>query len=481
MTSSDTTPGQGVKVAATDVKAVQLVPARQVLALGSTAAATVIVAGTVVAGPAGTIAAGAVLAGGAAMARRRFTTKSASRPVPKAGGAVPQQRTPNVNRTTSGSSMAGATGRAVKGSPVVDTPARRNAPSRPTTTAKTPPSTLGGQLGAKPPAKPHDLHRSVGANAPAKGAAKPSANAPTKAAERHGKGAPLADKARSKAAAKRESDVAKRLPKARADHQLKPAKAALRRSAARTAARAVWDHARPSLRRGDAEREYRQANPEPKHNANPTPAEKKAVTTWRKGLAAAKAADRQTALEIRQDKRDARRETRDAAIKAALAPLETAVAALEKWADLPDFLPGYPDGALGKAAAVVAAAININKENTVTFFDMSQAAEDVYAAATAAEIEGALGVGKSLMTLPEAIKVIADAFVVIAEKCSPENAPLDPSVADALTVAQGHLIQAASAAEEASNAFQQAHVAEIDRLENQRVNEAAWDVTRNDG
>lgn len=475
MTSSDATPGQGVKVTATDIKAAQLVPARQVLALGSTAAATVIVAGTVVAGPAGTIAAGAVLAGGAAMARR-FTTKSAGRPAPKAGGAVPQQRTPNANRTTSGSPMAGATGRAVKGSPVVDTPARRSAPSRPTATPKTAPSPLGGQLGAKPPAKPHDLHRSIGAKPPAKSAAKP----PAKAADRPGTGASLTDRARSKAAAKRESDVAKRLPKARADHQLKPAKAALRRSAARTAARAVWDHTRPFLRRGDAEREYRQANPEPKHNAYPTPAEKKAVTAWRKGLTAAKAADRQTALEIRQDKRGARRETRDTAIKAALAPLETAVAALEKWADLPDFLPGYPNGALGRAVAIVAAAININKENGVNFFDMSQAAEDVYAAANAAEIEGALGVGKSLMALPEAIKVIADAFTVIASKCSPESAPLDQAVSDALAVAQGHLLQAASAAEEASAVFQQAHAPEIDRLENQRVNEAAWDVTRNE-
>lgn len=476
MTSNDTTPGQGVKVTTTDIKAAQLVPARQVLALGSTAAATVIVAGTIVAGPAGTAIAGAALAGGAAMARRRFTTKSAGRPAVKTVGAVPQQRTPNANRTTSGSRMVGTTGRPAKGSPAIGSATRRGTSSGPITPVKALPSSLGGPLGAKTPAKPLDLHKSVGTKTSAKAPAKD----PARLTDTPGKATALVDKARSKATTKRESDVAKRLPKARADHRLKPAKAALRRSAARTAARAVWDYARPSLRRGDAEREYRQANPEPKHNPNPTPAEKKAITAWRKGLAAAKAADRKAALEIRQDKRNARREARDNTIKTALAPLETAVAALEKWADLPDFLPGYPAGVLGAAASVMAAAINIHKENGVNFFDMSQAAEDVYAAATAAEIEGALGVGKSLMTLPEAIKVIADAFVVIAGKCSPENAPLDQSVSDALTVAQGHLIQAASAAEEASNAFQQAHAPEIERLENQRVNEAAWDVTRNE-
>ncbi|WP_354643880.1 hypothetical protein [Kitasatospora camelliae] len=473
MSEQEDTKPQVKAPTASEVKAAQMVPARQVLALGSTATVTALVAGTAVAGPVGTLAAGVVLAGGAAAARR-FTTASGKSRAPGGTPARGQGAAP-VRHSKVGRADAARThsGGAPGGRSLVDTPARKAAPKPSGKGSGVPLTGLGAKLGTKNLGTVPDQHRSLGAKAPAKPSAK---------AGKGGSQTPsLIDSGRQRAAEKRKADISKRLPGAREEQRTRPAKGALRRSAARSAARAVWDHVRPSLARGTAEREFRRANPAPGHNANPTPEQKRAVNAWRNGLSAARRTDRKERLADRKAKRDERRKARDSAIRAALAPLEGAVAALEKWADLPDFMPGYPKGALGQAVAVVAAAININSEgNAVNFFDMSQAAEDVYAAATAAEIEGALGVGKSLMTLPEAIKVIADAFVVIAGKCSPENAPLDQSVSDALTVAQGHLIQAASAAEEASNVFQKAHAQEIERLTNQRVNEAAWDVTRNE-
>ncbi|MGW2548478.1 hypothetical protein ACWC5I_48410, partial [Kitasatospora sp. NPDC001574] len=124
--------------------------------------------------------------------------------------------------------------------------------------------------------------------------------------------------------------------------------------------------------------------------------------------------------------------------------------------------------------------VNITFEgNTMGLFDFRASAEDMHSQAQTGEIDGMLAVIASVETMPEAITHIANSFAVVADKLSPENAPLDPAVNESLMEVFQLLTRAVEAAEEVSKVFNERHEPEITRLREQRTNEELWDVSRN--
>ncbi|MFJ8628943.1 hypothetical protein ACIRD3_39685, partial [Kitasatospora sp. NPDC093550] len=124
-------------------------------------------------------------------------------------------------------------------------------------------------------------------------------------------------------------------------------------------------------------------------------------------------------------------------------------------------------------------AASIYQGDLMGLFDFRGAAEDMHTQAQQGEISGMLAVLRSIETMPDAITYIANTFGVVAERLSPEEAPLDPAVTDSLMEVYGLLVKAADAASEVAEVFKKKHEPEIQRLEDPRVGEEMWDVTRN--
>lgn len=118
------------------------------------------------------------------------------------------------------------------------------------------------------------------------------------------------------------------------------------------------------------------------------------------------------------------------------------------------------------------------RSHTMGTFDFRTETEDILAKARSGELGGALEFVAVMDTLPETLQAFADAFVVVASR-SVDEMPIDPKVADALAEVHRHLTAAADAAPDVSKVLHAAHADDIERLENPRTNEQAWDVTAN--
>lgn len=109
-------------------------------------------------------------------------------------------------------------------------------------------------------------------------------------------------------------------------------------------------------------------------------------------------------------------------------------------------------------------------------FNLLPEAEDMLAKIQRAEIGGMLSVVYAFDALPAAIRTMSDAYIVLANRAAGEM-PLNPEIGAALEQVARAFKHAESAAEAVGPATRKLHEHDIERLENQRTNEQAWDVT----
>jgi hypothetical protein len=112
-------------------------------------------------------------------------------------------------------------------------------------------------------------------------------------------------------------------------------------------------------------------------------------------------------------------------------------------------------------------------------FNLLPEAEDMLAKIQRAEIGGMLSVVYAFDSLPAAIRTMSDAYIVLANRAAGEM-PLSPEIGAALEQVARAFKHAESAAEAVGPATRKLHEHDIERLENQRTNEQAWDVQSQD-
>jgi hypothetical protein len=112
-------------------------------------------------------------------------------------------------------------------------------------------------------------------------------------------------------------------------------------------------------------------------------------------------------------------------------------------------------------------------------FDFRQATAEMAEAAANTEIEGMMGVRDAVHGIPQALANFAQAYAHVAEALSPANAPLHGSVSDLLGDLYQHILHGVDIAEEIGLAFDGRHRLEINRNEDPRPNEQAWDIQSN--
>jgi len=116
--------------------------------------------------------------------------------------------------------------------------------------------------------------------------------------------------------------------------------------------------------------------------------------------------------------------------------------------------------------------------SSTTGFDLAAMCEEIEAAATQYDPEGAMQVLRFFETLPAALVSFSNVFKVLAEKADGEL-PLDPVVADVLGAIHGLLMGAADGAEDIPATFRAVHEADIRRHEEPRPGEDKWDTGNN--
>lgn len=92
--------------------------------------------------------------------------------------------------------------------------------------------------------------------------------------------------------------------------------------------------------------------------------------------------------------------------------------------------------------------------------------------------DGMMQVGRDFGGLAEALEHVADAMKVTTARADAED-PLDPRIIEMMQQIYGLQIKAAELAQQLKPAFLACHRVDIERLQNPRQGEAAWDVTRN--
>lgn len=112
-------------------------------------------------------------------------------------------------------------------------------------------------------------------------------------------------------------------------------------------------------------------------------------------------------------------------------------------------------------------------------FNLLPEAEDMLSKIQRAEIGGMLSVIYAFDSLPAAIRTMSDAYIVLANRAAAEM-PLNPEIGAALEQVARAFKHAENAAEQVGPAARKLHEHDIERLENQRTNEQAWDVTAQD-
>ncbi|RPK76554.1 hypothetical protein EES45_23025 [Streptomyces sp. ADI97-07] len=98
--------------------------------------------------------------------------------------------------------------------------------------------------------------------------------------------------------------------------------------------------------------------------------------------------------------------------------------------------------------------------------------------ATTYHPEGMMQVGRDFGGLAEALEHVADAMRVTTARADAED-PLDPRIIEIMQQVYGLQMKAAELSRQLKPAFLACHRVDIDRLQNPRKGEAAWDVSRN--
>lgn len=113
-----------------------------------------------------------------------------------------------------------------------------------------------------------------------------------------------------------------------------------------------------------------------------------------------------------------------------------------------------------------------------SMFFVAAHADEMKAAAGAYAPEGMLTFESDLRQLPDALRAIGDSLRIWGQKVEGEF-PVDPRVIELVKAAVSIQYKVAAAVEEAPAVFRRIHESDIQRLENPRVGEDKWDVTRN--
>uniref|UniRef100_UPI002F916321 hypothetical protein n=1 Tax=Streptomyces sp. NBC_01177 TaxID=2903761 RepID=UPI002F916321 len=92
--------------------------------------------------------------------------------------------------------------------------------------------------------------------------------------------------------------------------------------------------------------------------------------------------------------------------------------------------------------------------------------------------DGMMQVGRDFGGLSEALEHIANSMKVTTARADAED-PLDPRIIEMMQQIYGLQMKAAELAQQLKPAFLACHRVDIERLQNPRKGEAAWDVTRN--
>jgi len=111
-------------------------------------------------------------------------------------------------------------------------------------------------------------------------------------------------------------------------------------------------------------------------------------------------------------------------------------------------------------------------------FNFLSITEDMLAAAQQGDMDGALNLLHLAEQMPTVFTNIANAFVTVASRTN-DDMPIGPETKDAFSEVAAAVQRIVDAAEQVAPTMRREHEADIERLENPRTNEQAWDVTAN--
>jgi hypothetical protein len=116
-----------------------------------------------------------------------------------------------------------------------------------------------------------------------------------------------------------------------------------------------------------------------------------------------------------------------------------------------------------------------NMSDSFNFVSLS---EELVFAAQQGDMDGALNLLALAEQLPSVFTNIANAFATVASRTNDEM-PIGPNTVEAFSAVGDAVQKIVDAAEQVAPTFRQEHEADIERLENPRTNEAAWDTVAN--
>jgi hypothetical protein len=111
-------------------------------------------------------------------------------------------------------------------------------------------------------------------------------------------------------------------------------------------------------------------------------------------------------------------------------------------------------------------------------FNFVSITEDLMHAAQSGDMDGALNLLHLAEQMPTVFTNIANAFMTVAQRTNDEM-PIGPETKEAFTAVAEQVQKIVDAAEQCAPTMRREHEADIERLENPRTNEQAWDVTAN--
>lgn len=120
----------------------------------------------------------------------------------------------------------------------------------------------------------------------------------------------------------------------------------------------------------------------------------------------------------------------------------------------------------------------INGGTMTDQFNFLGITEDMMHAAQAGDMDGALNLLHLAEQMPTVFTNIANAFVTVASRTNDEM-PIGPETRAAFEEVASAVQKIVDAAEQVAPTMRREHEADIERLENPRTNEQAWDVTAN--
>lgn len=111
-------------------------------------------------------------------------------------------------------------------------------------------------------------------------------------------------------------------------------------------------------------------------------------------------------------------------------------------------------------------------------FNFVSLSEELVYAAQKGDMDGALNLLALAEQLPSVFTNIANAFATVASRTNDEM-PIGPNTVEAFSAVGDAVQKIVDAAEQVAPTFRQEHETDIERLENPRTNEGAWDTVAN--